>query len=304
MKKKIFKFSIILLCMIVALSMVACSYVSNVWDYVKGNFDSLYEDGNGSGSEPTPTPPPPPSGDISVNVGNAQTQTGGLADAISASKPSVVETYTTYLFEKDGEQYYLYTQGSGVILQKDSDGLYIVTNTQLVLDGADQGEYVYNDMYVTVRFCSGAESKAEIKYRDSTADVALLFVDKTNLDEHFDMVTVASPSKNISKGERVFAVGNPFTDGSFGLSATAGVISTIGREMNIGENRLVSLIQTDTAVNSGNTGGGLFNGEGKLIGIVNGKIVATGVEGLGFALPIEKVLDILHGANYLLGITV
>ena len=74
--------------------------------------------------------------------------------------------------------------------------------------------------------------------------------------------------------------------------------------MNIGNNRYVDLIQTDTAVNGGNTGGGLFDMDGKLVGVVNGKIVATGVEGLGFALPTDKLLEVLHQNGQLLDLTV
>ena len=88
------------------------------------------------------------------------------------------------------------------------------------------------------------------------------------------------------------------------MCATTGVISTIGREMGIGDDRVVTLIQTDAEINVGNTGCGLFDKDGKLIGIVKGKIMETGVEGLGFALPIEKALQILHNAGYLQSITV
>lgn len=298
MKKNLFKISIIVLCFIACLTVTACANTGSIWNYLIGNYNGLYDNPSGS------IVPSGSGSQITVNVGDATTQTGGLADLVSSCEKSVVEVYATYFFTKGGDEYVSYSYGSGVIVKLDGAGAYIITNSQVILDGADQGQYLYQKMEVAVRFNSGVESLARIDYRDYTLDVALLFVDKTNLDDYFGDLRATSLSKDLTEGEKVVAIGNPFMDGTTGVSATAGVISATSREMGIGNNRKANLIQTDTAVNGGNTGGGLFDMDGKLIGIVNGKIVATGVEGLGFALPIQKTLDVLHQAGHLTDITV
>ena len=278
-----------------SLSFSACMGDS-VWNYLTGNFGGFTEMPSGTGSGAN--------SNITINVGTAQTQTGGLSDVISRSTPTVVELWTLYSFEMNGKTYYSEACGSGVIVKKDNDKAYIVTNTQLILDGADQGQYTYKGMRITVRFSFGVEAEARILLRDETCDVGLVYVDKSEIEEYFDQVKATTLSTDIVEGEKVFSIGNPFMDGTMGLSASAGVISATARQMNIGNNRYVDLIQTDTAVNGGNTGGGLFDMDGKLVGVVNGKIVATGVEGLGFALPTDKLLEVLHQNGQLLDLTV
>ena len=290
MKRNPFKILILALCVILALSLCGCSYLTETWNYIKGKAPLFSQI--------------PPNTNITVNQGTVPTQTGGIATVIESTKPSIVEVYTTYRVTKDGQEKYGYMFGNGVILHKTTNGLYIVSDTQLMLDSISQDDLIYTKMFVTVRFSTGIESRAEIRYRDMTADVALLFVDKANIENYFDIMATATVSKTIQNGNKVFVLGNPYGNGNFGVCATTGVISTIGREMGIGDDRVVTLIQTDAEINVGNTGCGLFDKDGKLIGIVKGKIMETGVEGLGFALPIEKALQILHNAGYLQSITV
>lgn len=296
MKKNLVKISIIILCAILCLTVTACASTGSIWNYLIGNYNGLYDNSSGSFK--------PNGSQISINVGSATTQTGGLADLIASCEKSVVEVLITYFFTKDGTVYYAHDFCSGVIVKLDSAGAYVITDSLAMLDGADQGEYIYQDMEVVVRINSGIESIATIEYRDFDFGVALLYIDKTNLDDYFNQLQAVSLSKDIIEGEKVVAIGNPFVDGTVGVSASAGVISATSREMYLGNDITANLIQTDTAVNSGNTGGGLFDMDGKLIGIVNGKIVASGVEGLGFALPVQKAFDVLHQAGYLADITV
>ncbi|MGN1227714.1 MAG: S1C family serine protease, partial [Christensenellales bacterium] len=93
----------------------------------------------------------------------------------------------------------------------------------------------------------------------------------------------------IKLGETVFAIGNPL--GKLGGSVTKGIISCLNREIKV-ENQVMNLMQTDVAINSGNSGGGLFDENGNLIGIVNAKVSATGVEGIAFAISIDNASKI------------
>ncbi|RCU49863.1 Do family serine endopeptidase [Corallincola holothuriorum] len=163
--------------------------------------------------------------------------------------------------------------GSGVII--DSDKGYIVTNHH-VIDSADK---------IMVTLQDGRELDARVIGSDEESDIALLQVDQDNL--------VALPRANASQlrvGDFVVAVGNPF---GLGQTATSGIISALGRSnLNIGQYE--NFIQTDAAINSGNSGGALVNLNGELVGI-NTAIVAPngGNVGIGFAIPIDMVNDLV-----------
>ena len=160
--------------------------------------------------------------------------------------------------------------GSGVIVN--SDG-YIVTNYH-VIEGAKT---------VTVTLHNGDEYKASIIGGDDASDLAVLKINAKNLT-----VATLGDSSKVVVGDLAVAIGNPL--GQLGGTATSGIVSALDRELTI-ENRTLTLMQTDAAVNPGNSGGGLFNGAGELIGIVESKTSATGIEGLAFAIPINSVKD-------------
>ncbi len=160
--------------------------------------------------------------------------------------------------------------GSGIIVN--SDG-YIVTNYH-VIEGANS---------VTVTLHNGDEYKASIIGGDDAADLAVVKINAKNLT-----VATMGDSSKVAVGDLAVAIGNPL--GQLGGTATAGIVSALDRELTI-ENRTLTLMQTDAAVNPGNSGGGLFNGAGELIGIVESKTAATGVEGLAFAIPINSAKD-------------
>ena len=103
------------------------------------------------------------------------------------------------------------------------------------------------------------------------------------------MPAVLGDSDELGVGQTAIAIGNPL--GELGGTVTSGIISALDREITI-DNETMNLLQIDAAVNPGNSGGGLFNSQGELIGIVNAKSSGTGVEGLGFAIPINKVKTI------------
>ena len=122
--------------------------------------------------------------------------------------------------------------------------------------------------------------------RDDNLDVALLKIDASGL-------TVASfgDSDQLQLGEKVVAIGNPL--GQLGGTVTEGIVSALNREITI-DGKAMTLLQTDASINPGNSGGGLFNDQGQLIGLVVAKSAGEDVEGLGFAIPINDVQEILN----------
>ena len=164
--------------------------------------------------------------------------------------------------------------GSGVIFSQTDKFGYIVTNYHVVEGGED----------IKIRLATGSEYYAEYLDGDSFSDIAVLRVVKTS-DEVF-VTAVFGSSGNLCVGESVVAIGNPL--GTLGGTVTNGIISALDRQILV-ENIPMVLLQHNAAINSGNSGGGLFNMAGELVGIVNAKKAAEGIEGLGFAIPIDLV---------------
>ncbi|MCX7971188.1 MAG: trypsin-like peptidase domain-containing protein [Negativicutes bacterium] len=164
--------------------------------------------------------------------------------------------------------------GSGVIV--DSKG-YIVTNNHVV-DGASELVVVLSDGRTFTGTLVGA---------DPPTDLAVVKIDADNLP-----VAPLGDSDDIMTGEPAIAVGNPLGV-EFKGSVTVGVISAVDRVVDVGD-RQFHLIQTDAAINPGNSGGALCNADGKVIGINSIKIAAGGVEGMGFAIPINTVKPIMQ----------
>ena len=176
--------------------------------------------------------------------------------------------------------------GSGFILTEDG---YIVTNYHVVEDAAS----------VTVTTQDDKEFSATVIGHDSTADMALLKVDA----EELQAVTLGSSSELII-GDMVVAIGNPL--GTLNATQTVGYISGINRQIS-SENNYTTMLQTDAAINSGNSGGPLFNMKGEVVGITTAKYSGTSssgatIEGIGFAIPIDdlkKSLDELRTKGYI-----
>jgi len=169
--------------------------------------------------------------------------------------------------------------GSGFIIS--SDGL-IVTNNHVIADG--RSNEVVDE--VTVIFADGKEYKAEVVGRDAQSDLALLKIDETNL--RF-VELAAKPTSRV--GDWVIAIGNPL---GLGSTVTAGIVSALQRNIGAG-GAYDRFIQTDTAINRGNSGGPLFNLEGKVIGINNRLIspVAANI-GINFAIPSEEAVPVIE----------
>ena len=170
--------------------------------------------------------------------------------------------------------------GSGFVLTQDG---YIVTNNHVVSD-ADEGTIV-------VRLYSGEEYTADVVGTDTMNDVALLKIETEGLQT----VTIGD-SDEIEVGEIVEAIGNPL--GELTFTMTAGYISALDREINA-DGTPINMLQTDAAINSGNSGGPLFDMNGNVIGITTAKVsgeTESGVtiEGIGFAIPINDVLRVVY----------
>lgn len=176
--------------------------------------------------------------------------------------------------------------GSGIIISEDG---YIVTNNHVV-DTSSSSSYSYYNVSeatsVKVKlYNDDTVYDAKIIGKDAKTDLAVLKIDAQNLQP-----AEFANSNEIEIGEFVMAVGNPL-----GLenSITDGIVSAINREVSSSDGTVYTCIQTNAAINSGNSGGALVNSEGKVIGINTLKLSGSDVEGIGFAIPINSTLDII-----------
>ena len=210
--------------------------------------------------------------DGSTLVGSTNGSAGANATtriaAVAAVRNSVVEISTTTVSNR-GQL--TAGAGSGVIIH--ADGI-VVTNNH-VIDGVSN---------IYVRLANGNTYEAYLRGTDDENDIAILKITPK------ETLTVAKLgcSAALALGEDVFAIGNPL--GELGGTVTEGIISALEREVTMSDGTVMTLLQTSAAINSGNSGGGLFNMAGELIGVVNAKYSATGVEGLGFAIPIDSAI--------------
>ncbi len=235
---------------------------------------------------------PPPSGDSLLNsdpegllsrsdtvyspYGSAGEDAYAISEVVRIVEDSVVvintKTLTTNMLgrptEVDGGA------GSGVIIAAEG---YILT-CHHVVDGASS---------VTVRLNNGRSYAAVLVGSDETSDLAVLKIEPLESEP----LTAAKHGKSgyLVTGERVVAIGNPL--GTLGGTVTDGIISATERQVTT-SNGVMTLLQTNAAINSGNSGGGLFNLKGELVGIVNAKYAASGVEGLAFAIPIDSAYEV------------
>ena len=205
------------------------------------------------------------SGNVSANT---------TSEVVKKTADSVVEIETEGV--KTGsfaQQYVVQGAGSGVIISEDG---YIITNHHVIEDA--------NSVTVTLRDGKTSYTAAVIG-SDSENDIALLKVDAKGLTP-----ATFGDSSNLAVGDYVVAIGNPL--GQLGGTVTDGIISALASSVVI-EGKNMTLLQTNAQISPGNSGGGLFNANGELVGIVNAKDSATEVEGIAFAIPINNVLDII-----------
>ena len=179
--------------------------------------------------------------------------------------------------------------GSGIIVGKNDDELLIATNYH-VIEGADN---------VSVTCVDGEVYEASVKGYDADRDLAVVSVALDDIsDDTMDAITIApiGSSDDLKIGEQVIAIGNAL---GYGQSVTTGIVSAKNRQLDDNgqaeeDSDGVNLIQTDAAINPGNSGGALLNMDGEVVGINSAKLASTEVEGMGYAIAISDVSDILE----------
>ncbi len=176
----------------------------------------------------------------------------------------------------------LYGTGTGFVYKTANEKGYILTNNH-VIDGSDE---------VKVVFTNNKKETVEIVGADSYSDVALLSVDESSILK----VAEIGSSEDLKVGDTSFAVGAPLDSSTYAWTVTRGVISGKNRTVEVSSNdgydtSIMEVLQTDTAINNGNSGGPLCNSNGEVIGITNMKLASSAIEGMGFAIPIETATE-------------
>ena len=206
---------------------------------------------------------------------NGSTQAMSSADVYALVSSSVVSINTEIIVSTGyyGQSATGSGAGSGVVISQDG---YIVTNNHVI----------ENASKITVALTNGEEYEATLIGTDDITDVALLKIEASGLD-----YAVIGSSESIRIGEQVNVIGNAL--GRLSGTLTVGYISGLDRAITMSDGTTMNLLHMDAAVNPGNSGGGVFNASGELIGVTVAKTSSTEVEGLGFAIPINDVLPIL-----------
>ena len=194
----------------------------------------------------------------------------GISEAVEKVYDSVVVVESYYKNK-------LYSTGTGFVYKTKDDKAYILTNHH-VIEGADE---------VKVVFTNNKTEKVEVLGSDKYSDVAVLGIDK----EHIISIAEIGSSEELKVGDTSFAVGAPLDSSTYAWTVTRGIISGKDRVVETSSN-VMKVLQTDTAINSGNSGGPLCNSNGQVIGITNMKLAASSIEGMGFAIPIETAIQV------------
>ena len=223
-----------------------------------------------------------------------------LPSIVSITTKSVQEVqnyfgmYGMYGYAPQQQEQEVEGSGSGIIVGKNDDELLIATNYHVV-EGADT---------LSVAFTDGNVVEASVKGFDEERDLAVVSVSLDDVeDDTMDAISIANigSSDDLKVGEQVVAIGNAL---GYGQSVTTGIVSAKNRRMDSDNNTVtdgsddssdgVNLIQTDAAINPGNSGGALLNMKGEVVGINSAKLASTEVEGMGYAIAISDVTDILQ----------
>lgn len=217
-----------------------------------------------------------------------------VADIAESAMPSIVAITNKSVQEVRGYfrgqtfQYESESCGSGIIVGQNEEELLICTNNHVVEDATE----------LTVSFVDESSYEAQIKGTDPSNDLAVVAVKLEDIDDDtLDAIKIAQmgDSDELRVGEQVVAIGNAL---GYGQSVTTGIVSAMDRSIAVEDIyesvTYENLIQTDAAINPGNSGGALLNMRGELIGINSAKASSSGVEGMGYAIPISKAQPILE----------
>lgn len=238
--------------------------------------------------------------DKTTTASSGETVITDVSDVVKNVMPSVVAITSTQLVQSgysgslydyyfgngnsNNNQYEEQTgAGSGIIIGQNDTELLIVTNNHVV-EGADS---------LQIQFIDDETVDAAIKGTDSEKDLAVVAVKLSDIKKStLEQIKVATlgDSDELEVGEGTIAIGNAL---GYGQSVTTGVVSALNREVQY-ENRTMKLIQTNAAINPGNSGGALLNSKGEVIGINAAKYSSSSVEGMGFAIPVSSVKDVIE----------
>ena len=191
-------------------------------------------------------------------------------------------TSKTYVYDWFNTQQESQVTGSGVIIDETAELFYVVTNYHVVSDSTDVVVEIAKDQIVNSKLVGF----------DETTDLAVLSILKSDIDSALlkEIKPIAiGDSESLEIGEIAIAIGNPL---GYNNTLTQGIISAVDRQVD--DDTAVMYIQTDAAINPGNSGGALVNSKGELIGINTAKIAETDVEGMGFAIPTDKMTAIVE----------
>jgi serine protease Do len=224
----------------------------------------------------------------------------GVTDVASAVMPAVVSitnksvqevqdlfgTYGMYGYGGQGRTYEYETEscGSGIIVGENDEELLICTNYHVVEDAKE----------ITVGFVDDEVYEAVVKGTDSSNDLAVVAVQLSDIsDDTMNQIKIAEigDSDSLQVGQQVVAIGNAL---GYGQSVTTGIVSALNRSLDLDGYTTAQLIQTDAAINPGNSGGPLLDMNGRVIGINSAKAASSGVEGMGYAIPISTAKDIIE----------
>lgn len=236
------------------------------------------------------------SGTVNTNLVSLSNYSDTTVYAANKILPSIVGISITYNVTSSSSIYSMFGQrgqttsqaqasGSGIIISEDG---YIVTNNHVV-DSSSESIYYDISEATSVKvslYGDDTQYDAKIVGKDSQTDLAVLKIEKTGLTP-----AEFADSDSVKVGEFAMAVGNPL---DLGTSITCGIVSAVNRKVQDTQGGTTyTCIQTDAAINSGNSGGALVNSQGQVIGINTLKVSSTGVEGIGFAIPINSTTDII-----------
>lgn len=220
-------------------------------------------------------------GDTDGNSSVAAIADAAMPSLVAITNQSVQEMMNWF---GQSQAYESQSSGSGIIIGQTDTELLIVTNNHVV-DGAQT---------LSVGFIDETAAKAQVKGTDAEHDIAVIAVNLSDLSadtlSKIKVIQIGS-SADLQVGEQVVAIGNAL---GYGQSVTTGIVSALNRPVTI-DGVTNTLIQTDAAINPGNSGGALLNMSGQLVGINSAKYSDTTVEGMGYAIPVDDVTDIIEG---------
>ena len=236
--------------------------------------------GNVPGILPEAPAVPAPATDVSQVVGEAMPAVVAVASTAVYQMP---DFGFGWFFGGGSQSYEVPSSGSGIIIGENDTELLIVTNNHVVQDTVS----------LKITFVDDAAVDAAVKGTDTDTDLAVISVPLDQIpQETKEKIAVArlGDSDGLKVGQGVIAIGNAL---GYGQSVTVGYVSALNREIKTSDGNTRVLLQTDAAINPGNSGGALLNMKGEVIGINAAKYSSTEVEGIGYAIPVSGVQDIL-----------